>query len=289
MAISKSATDQMLDIPIRDIITSSDTQARVMLRDATIREYAELIADGVGFPAITVFTDGSSYWLADGFHRHAAHKQAGKEIISAIVKLGSKRDALIFACQANGKHGLPMTTADKRRAVELLLNDPEIAETLRDKDDDTWTQRKIARHCGVSHTFVANLIREREQHGNVATHAKTIEAPRVAPGQFVDEVLDHADAPAQPQPQVNVTTFNTPRYTSSSSGLSRGARSEVAPVSFNHAPRPAPHIPPMMTVIITWSYADADGQTVEGEIGIREIDQLPADVRSALLGALGVR
>ena len=35
------------------------------------------------------------------------------------------------------------TNADKRRAVETLLNDAEWA---------TWSDREIARQCGVHHT-----------------------------------------------------------------------------------------------------------------------------------------
>jgi len=288
MATLQQSTVQIRDIPIRDITTSTDTQARVQLRDATIREYAELVADGTAFPPVVVFTDGSSYWLADGFHRHAAHKLAGQETIRAIVKLGSKRDATRYACQANGKHGLPMSVADKRRAVELMLSDPEVAESLADRDDDTWTQRKLARHCGVSHTFVANLIKERDQHGNVASHAKLTAGPAAAPERFVDDVLDQEDAPEQPHVRVT-TTFATPRpqYTS--------PPRSAPPVHYERRaapPRPAVPvraIPTGMTILIAWSYADAEGQQIEGEISLRELDEAPESVRAALAAALGVQ
>lgn len=272
-------TEQLTDLPVRDIVISTDTQARVALRDATIREYAELLSDDAAvFPPVTVFTDGHSYWLADGFHRHAAHKLAGRETIRAIVKLGSKRDATLYACQANGKHGLPMSIADKRRAVELMLNDQEVWETLGDPDDDTWTQRKLARHCGVSHTFIANMLRERDQHGNVATHARPVEQA-VAPGAFVDEVLDHADAPDQPY-QVTTTTFNHSRL---------GSPASVQPRHSGYSEKPThPGTPmPTMTIVVSWSYADARGETVEGEVGLREMADLPQDVRLVLLRALG--
>lgn len=298
MPVVMNTTDQMVDIPVRDIISSTDTQARVMLRDATIRGYAELIADGTAFPAIVVFTDGSSYWLADGFHRLAAHKQAGKDSITAIVKLGSKRDATRYACRANGKHGLPMSIADKRRAVELMLNDLDVAEALRDPDDDTWTQRKVAQHCGVSHTFVSNLLRERDQRGgNVAAPPRPVEQ-QAAPSKFVDTVLDHADAPYQPQmPQApHVTTYQGYQPTRSPGYQPTRSPASPPPVQVQpagsaqvHAQVHAPAEFAMMTVLITWSYADADGQTIEGELGMREIDQLPANVRAALLWALGVR
>jgi len=45
------------------------TQPRTELNEDVIAEYAELLADGVEFPVITVYFDGANYWLADGFHR----------------------------------------------------------------------------------------------------------------------------------------------------------------------------------------------------------------------------
>ena len=47
----------------------------------TINNYAEAMADGAQFPDVTVFTDGTHYWLADGFHRVRAAKQNGKAIV----------------------------------------------------------------------------------------------------------------------------------------------------------------------------------------------------------------
>lgn len=47
---------------------------------------------------------------------------------------------------ANASHGLRRTNDDKRRAVLTLLNDLEWAK---------WSDREIARACGVTHPFVA--------------------------------------------------------------------------------------------------------------------------------------
>lgn len=47
---------------------------------------------------------------------------------------------------ANASHGLRRTNDDKRRAVRTLLNDLEWL---------AWSDREVARACGVSHTFVA--------------------------------------------------------------------------------------------------------------------------------------
>lgn len=87
-------------------------------------------------------------WLADGFHRVAAAKQAGLADIEAIVHDGGRREALLHAVGANARHGLRRTNADKRRAVEMMLADPEWCAR-----SDNW----IAGKCGVSHTFVGTV------------------------------------------------------------------------------------------------------------------------------------
>lgn len=50
-----------------------------------------------------------------------------------------------YAVGANAAHGLRRTNADKRRAVTMLLDDPESVQ---------WSDREIAKACAVSHEFV---------------------------------------------------------------------------------------------------------------------------------------
>jgi hypothetical protein len=45
--------------------------------------------------------------------------------ISADVREGSRRDAILYAVGANASHGLKRTNRDQRNAVMLLLKDPE--------------------------------------------------------------------------------------------------------------------------------------------------------------------
>lgn len=124
------------------------TQCRAEINQAKINEYAELIESGVSFPAVRVFFDGVSYWLADGFHRYHAHRQAAQGSISADVEKGIARDALLYAIGANAEHGLPRTNADKRKAVQTMLDDFEWQD---------WSNAEIARHCRVSVTLVATM------------------------------------------------------------------------------------------------------------------------------------
>ncbi len=132
-----------------DAITRDEAiQPRATLDPAIVAEYAQAMEDGAAFPPITVFDDGQTKWLADGFHRRAAAKDNGRPEISANVRTGTRRDAILFAVGANTDHGLRRTNEDKRRAVETLLKDKEWSD---------WSDREIARRCAVDNKTVAAL------------------------------------------------------------------------------------------------------------------------------------
>lgn len=134
----------MLDLSL--IRIDGGTQIRAELNQETVDAYAEAYLAGAIFPAITVFFDGKDRWLADGFHRYFAAKKAGKTTILEKITPGTKRDAILFSLGANGTHGLNRTNADKRHAVETMLNDPEWA---------SWSDNAIAKACHVSDKTVA--------------------------------------------------------------------------------------------------------------------------------------
>lgn len=131
---------------IDEIRIDGGTQARAKMNTATIEEYAGLLKDGVTFPPVVVFLDeNQNYWLADGFNRYYAHKSIGRQNIDIDIKQGSQLDAKLYAVGANATHGERRTQADKRNAVLMVLNEP------------AWkgfSEREVARHCGVSHTLV---------------------------------------------------------------------------------------------------------------------------------------
>ena len=124
------------------------TQTRVALNEPAVAEYADALREGVKLPPVVVFFDGSAHWLADGFHRFHAHKAARKASINVDIKPGTRRDAVLYSVGANSTHGLRRTNEDKRRAVKTMLEDSEWS---------AWSDREIARQCGVSNTFVSNL------------------------------------------------------------------------------------------------------------------------------------
>jgi hypothetical protein len=158
-----------------------------------IREYAQEMLQGVAFPPVTLFYDGTNYWLADGFHRYYAAKQNGSEMVAADVKQGTRRDAVLYSVGANARHGLRRTNADKRRAVETLLDDPEWC---------LWSNREIARRCGVDEGTVRNyrvalsaevpqIEPKVERNGTIYTMntANIGQQQNLTPQEFVDEVF----------------------------------------------------------------------------------------------------
>jgi hypothetical protein len=146
-------TTVITDLPLIKIRTDGGTQSRAILDTAKVQEYEQIIKDDEGwpFPPLTVYHDGTEYWLADGFHRRAAAARNFLHHVPCEVRQGTRRDAVLFACGANATHGLPRNDADKRRAVETLLRDEEWSK---------WSDREIARRCAVSATFVGKLRAE---------------------------------------------------------------------------------------------------------------------------------
>lgn len=121
------------------------TQQRAKIDLDTVADYAEKFGD---LPPVTVYFDGTDYWLAGGFHRYHAATKAERKKVPCDVRKGTKRDAILFSCGDNATHGLKRSNADKRKAVSALLSDPEWAAK-----SDNW----IAETCVVSHPFVAEL------------------------------------------------------------------------------------------------------------------------------------
>jgi hypothetical protein len=127
------------------------TQTRAALTDAVVSEYAEAIQSGASFPPLVVFHDGTDHWLADGFHRLNAYRRLGAQAVPVDVRQGTRRDAILFSCGANGAHGLRRTNEDKRRAVETLLRDEEWC-----RKSNRW----ISERAGVSDPFVMKVRSE---------------------------------------------------------------------------------------------------------------------------------
>ena len=143
----------MQKIKIADLDLSLQTRAGT---DAeTINTYAEAMADGAHFPEVTVFTDGTRYWLADGFHRVMAAKQNGKATISADVRKGTEDDAVVFGGTANNKQGKRPTRADVQHFLQMVWDRREAIF------GGTPTGGNMAEKCGVSRPTGESFVRAR--------------------------------------------------------------------------------------------------------------------------------
>lgn len=141
-----------MKIKIADLDLTLQTRAGT---DAdTIRTYAEAMADGAQFPDVTVFTDGETYWLADGFHRVLAAKSNGKTAISADVRKGTEDDAVVFGGTANNKQGKRPTRADVQHFLEMVW---ERREAIF---GGTPTGGNMAEKCGVSRETGRRFVEE---------------------------------------------------------------------------------------------------------------------------------
>lgn len=144
-------------VSIDRIRIDGGTQIRAYLDDDTVDDYAEAYKRGDPMPPIIAFDDGLHLWLSDGFHRLAGALKAGMAQIDVDIRKGSQREALLFAAGANATHGLRRTNDDKRRAVSLLLDDPEWAAC-----SNNW----LAEKCGVSDGLVASVRATHRQAGS---------------------------------------------------------------------------------------------------------------------------
>lgn len=215
-------------IPLAAIIVDPAVQQRAAgTSRAIVSEYAEAMRDGVTFPPIDVFEDeGGTLYLSNGFHRWDAQRSAHPEMneIECTVHPGNRDDALLFACRANAQHGLRRRRSDKVKAVTTLLDSERWSG---------WSDREIARQCGVSHRFVSLVRRDHVETfpdagpQEEATAADTCPAP--------DQSATDAPAVAAPHRRRTVMRggkpyrMDTARIGKARSTPSRRKKADLAP------------------------------------------------------------
>jgi len=157
----KTAAPEYKNVNLMLIQRPSETQMRVNGTDPKlVDEYAEAMSNGEKFPPLVLFKDGKDLYLVEGFHRYEAAEKAGKKSLPCEVHFGTLREAILHAVRANAAHGQRRTQADKRRAVETLLNDPEWSH---------WSNNQVAKQARVSPMLVADIKAEREAKNPVLT------------------------------------------------------------------------------------------------------------------------
>jgi hypothetical protein len=132
---------EIREIALDDLVLDPNLYLRDRLDDFTVERYAD---SWDRLPPVTVYEVDGALMLADGFHRHAAAVMLGRRSISAEVRHGAFNDALDFVSSVNLFHGLPLTRAERRRAVEVKL-----------RLHHDWSDRRMAEELGVSRELVA--------------------------------------------------------------------------------------------------------------------------------------
>jgi hypothetical protein len=131
------------DLPVHDIVLDQRLIIRDHLDPETVERYGE-VWDRL--PPVAVFEVKKKWLLVDGFHRHAAAVQHKRTKIPAVITVGTFDEALDYAAGANLTHGLPLTRAERRRAVEIKLRlHPE------------WSDRQIAKELTVGRELIARV------------------------------------------------------------------------------------------------------------------------------------
>lgn len=165
------ARSELLEAPpstlveLADLRLDGETQPRQAMDLELVQSYADrmivddstgLITDpeGTPWPLITVYDDGESRWLADGFHRVHAAKQAGLGVLQAHIARGDRRDAILFSFGVNADHGKRRTRADTQRIMTRLLSDEVWASYT-----DAW----LAEICKVSAPTIRSHRKKLEQ------------------------------------------------------------------------------------------------------------------------------
>ncbi len=136
-------------LKLEQINTNDGTQVRALNLDV-VGDYRELLTKSPhSLPPVDVYSDGNTFWLADGFHRHEAAKLAGLKTVQATVDQGDRITALTKALGSNVEHGYRRTRADKRNAVLRAM-----------KEFAGRSDRFHAHLCEVSPTYVGTLRKE---------------------------------------------------------------------------------------------------------------------------------
>jgi hypothetical protein len=131
------------EVPLDDLVLDPNLNLRDRLDDFTVERYAD---SWERLPPIVAFEVEDRLLVADGFHRHAAAVMLGKRKIPTEVRQGTFTDALDFVASVNLFHGLPLTRAERRRAVEVKL-----------KLHPDWSDRRMAQELSVSRELVVKI------------------------------------------------------------------------------------------------------------------------------------
>ena len=146
-----------IEVPIGEIVEDRSIQVRGQVFPERVEAYRKIIKEHGVMDRIDLFCEDPTiarskapFFIADGFHRIAAYRLEGIDSIPARLHVGTKSEAIWYALQKNGRHGVPLTNAEKRNAANLAVLDPIIGN---------MTDKQISQRIGCSATLVAQARR----------------------------------------------------------------------------------------------------------------------------------
>ncbi len=160
VALKKAVGERSEEMELGRITIDQTLQVRSKGLDAaTVERYRAVIQNGGELPPITVYrTDMDNklvYLLAAGFHRMEAHRLEGRTTVYAVVRQGSREEAMIEAARSNLAHGLDLKKPDLRRALEILL-----LAGYYTKDGVLASNGVMAADLGVSDPTIGDWVKE---------------------------------------------------------------------------------------------------------------------------------
>ncbi|SCF47632.1 ParB-like nuclease domain-containing protein [Micromonospora matsumotoense] len=141
-AFSDQQPASIVEIDIRTLLPADSP--RFAIDDGHARALAESAAE---LPPILVHR--ATLRVIDGMHRVRATELRNRSTISACWFEGDEHAAFLLAVETNTRHGLPLTSDERRQAALRIL-----------RINPQWSDRSIAERTGWNATSVGVLRRE---------------------------------------------------------------------------------------------------------------------------------
>ncbi len=154
MMMADAPSVEMIDID--SLWIDKRLQVRCELNEEHIEtDLRPKIQNGDRLDPIKVGRFKDNLYVVAGFHRVEANKREGNTRIEAeILTVGTWRELLALALPTNEEHGLPLTKADRRRKVEMTVE-----EWRTEIEQGQLSDQQIARMCKVSPSIVNEVRR----------------------------------------------------------------------------------------------------------------------------------
>lgn len=154
MMMADTPSVEMIDID--SLLLDHRLQVRCGLNEQHIEEdLRPKLQNGERLDPIKAGRHQGQLYVVAGFHRVEANRREGNTRIEAeIVTVGTWRELLALALPTNEDNGLPLTKADRRRKIEMTIE-----EWRAEIEQGQLSDQQIARMCKVSPSIVNEVRR----------------------------------------------------------------------------------------------------------------------------------